>query len=318
MNIVVSTDKNYLFQCIVLIFSVISSNKHNNLRFFVLSEDLSESDKQFIIAHFKNINIVISFVAINSRQIKTANFSEADYISIASYYRLLIPVLLPLEINKVLYLDCDMLVIGDLGELYKTDISNHSAAVSIDFHANDIRYYNRLDLIWSHDYFNAGMLLINVDYWRKNNISEKTLVFLDKNKTICTQHDQDALNKVLTGTVKYVSAKFNYIDSYFEGYDSLLIRKELLPDVIQSAETIVTLHYTGSEKPWHIECLHPYRYLWLDYYKKIIGKDCQRSNRYKGLTHLKKILRKILGKINLVHYPYIKPLKEIHYVENSY
>ncbi len=304
MDIVIAIDRNYIEQSIVLIYSIILSNKNSIFNFFVLTHDLSEDNKDYIRSYFKDSYITINFISVDLKLIKSARFSSDDYITLASYYRLLIPILLPLNLKKVLYLDCDMLIIDSLDELWKTNIDDYSTAVTTDAGSNDIRHFSRLNIPTNLDYFNAGMLLINLDYWRDNFVDRKTIDFIKDNKEACKQHDQDALNKILLGTVKYLSVRFNYLDSYLLNIDDLLVRKEILNDIVTSASSVAILHFSGGEKPWHTECVHPYAKLWQKYYKLILKHNIKKSNRYKGLIHIKKVCRKILVKLKLVDKKY--------------
>jgi lipopolysaccharide biosynthesis glycosyltransferase len=305
MDIVITIDKNYITQCIVLIYSIVSTNSKIMVNIYILSEDLTENNKQYITSYFNENNIVFYFIQIDSKLIKTSVFSSSDYITIATYYRLLIPLLLPHSLKKVLYLDCDMLVIGSLDELWETDISSYSTAVTIDAGCNDIRHCNRLGISNDFDYFNAGMLLINLKYWRENKIYEKTYNFIKENNASCIQHDQDALNKILLGTVKYVSVRYNYIESFFMDINNLLVKKKYFADIINSASCISIIHYAGGEKPWHNECTHPYNDIWHCCHMRIIKSKFKKNNRYKGLPYIKKIIREKLSKINLVEKRYI-------------
>jgi len=300
MDIVIAIDRNYITQCIVLVYSIISANRNTVLDFYVLSEGLSEKDRQFIESHFNNTSF--HFIQVDLKLIKPADFSSSEYLTVASYYRLLIPVLLPENIKKVLYLDCDILVMGSLSELWETDISSYSTAVTIDAGSNDIRHFNRLNISTDFDYFNAGMLLINLEYWRENEIQRKTLKFIEENPKACKQHDQDALNKILLGTVKYVSVKYNFIERYFLlNTGRLLVKPEFLKDIEDSVLNIIILHYAGSEKPWHNECVHPYKNLWLLFYKKIFGSELKKFSRYKGIKRIKAFLKILLTKIHLIN-----------------
>ncbi|WP_202799349.1 glycosyltransferase, partial [Treponema sp. JC4] len=102
-------------------------------------------------------------------------------LTLGAYLRFFIEKKLPSDVHKVLYFDCDIIVVDSLMELYETDISDFSLAAAFDVECDDICRYNRLDYPFKDGYFNSGVMLINLDYWRKHSISEKALKFVMEN-----------------------------------------------------------------------------------------------------------------------------------------
>ena len=112
INIAFCIDKKYISQLCVSIKSIILSNANEFISFFIISDNLSEDDQQFIQKAVKEQNIKISFICINSNTFK--DFPTLRHISIATYFRLLLPLILPQDINKILYLDCDLICVDNL------------------------------------------------------------------------------------------------------------------------------------------------------------------------------------------------------------
>ena len=91
----------------------------------------------------------------------------------ATYYRCMFSAILPEEVDKVLYLDCDIVILGDISEYWNTDMSNYSVACVEDIGSNEDERYDILKYDKSFSYFDAGVLLINLRYWREHKIDEQ-------------------------------------------------------------------------------------------------------------------------------------------------
>jgi lipopolysaccharide biosynthesis glycosyltransferase len=177
-----------------------------------------------------------------------AAYSTSSYISVLTYARLLIAELLPPSIRKVLYLDVDILVCDDLTPLLQTDLEGIAIGAVPD------RLDKRLkagETIWTQDlprvqdYFNAGVLLMDLERWRAEQISEKALDYLKEHpKTPLS--DQDALNVVCDGRWKQLNARWNVINDH---------RTKISNRGTGNGPAI--LHFAGPLKPWQVGVLDP-------------------------------------------------------------
>lgn len=161
-------------------------------------------------------------------------------------------------------------------------------------------------------YFGAGVLLINVDYWRKNNTQQKSLDFVLKNKEICVWHDQDALNKILNGTVKFCHIKYNVYEHLYENENNYpaLFNNEIK----EAVENPIIIHFCSGRKPWTFESRCPFTATWLKLYKQLFGKKCRLTHRYKGKTKFLWSIKRILHKLGIKKYEefdYSKGYREI-------
>ena len=149
-------------------------------------------------------------------------------------------------------------------------------------------------------YFGAGVLLINVDYWRKNNTQQKSLDFVKKNKEICVWHDQDALNKILNGTVKFCHIKYNVYEHLYENENNYpaLFNNEIK----EAVENPIIIHFCSGRKPWTFESRCPFTATWLKLYKQLFGKKCRLIHRYKGNTRFLWSIKRILHKLGIKKY----------------
>ena len=172
----------------------------------------------------------------------------------ATYYRCMFSAILPEEVDKVLYLDCDIVILGDISEYWNTDMSNYSVACVEDIGSNEDERYDILKYDKSFSYFNAGVLLINLRYWREHKIDEQCEQYFLRYPERIRFNDQDLLNAVLHESKLFVPLKWNMQDGFYRyGADKgVKDKKQLHQQLLHS----VILHYT-NKKPWNYDSMHP-------------------------------------------------------------
>lgn len=214
--------------------SLFQHNKNEEFNIYAIVEN--KSDKRFM--HLSklviNYNQKIEFLQIDISKLNNVRITH--HISIATYFRLLLPEVLPININKVLFLDCDILVNKNIKELYNIDIENDDVAAVEELLGDKHKLLIGLNL--SKKYFNAGILLINLERWRKFCYSRRFVEFLNLQSDRIIFWDQDVLNVVIEKR-KIIEEKWNVM---------LGSLKEPLNYNFDKASII---HFTGSCKPWN-------------------------------------------------------------------
>jgi lipopolysaccharide biosynthesis glycosyltransferase len=302
IHIACALDDNFLMTTGVMLVSLFETNKANKIHIHIFSANLNEENVNHLKAITERYGGDFEFYHLASSIFENFNFNER--ISLASYYRILIPEIINKNINKILYLDGDMIVNGDLLPLWETDLNDYVIGASDDIVAIDVKEFYRLEIPKEFGYFNAGMVLINTEKWRNDNTTQKVLTFLTENKEIIKFHDQDGLNKILFDKVKKLPVKWNqqvgiycckpnFIRSVFPGMD-----------LEKTTKNPVIVHFNGKEKPWNYVSLHPFTKMF-KYYLKLSGL----KNNAEKIT-LKKFLKKqayrLLGWKRLNRYFYNK------------
>ena len=156
-------------------------------------------------------------------------------------------------------MDGDIIVKHSLIEMYETNIDNIALAAVPDRDEGQIYLYNNLRYEQSLGYFNAGVLLINLKYWRQYNLLQEFIEFATKYPERIKFHDQDILNYVLRNNKKKLSLKYNVQDGFFKKVPN--ISWEYEDELMEAINNPYVIHFTcgGINKPWCKGCNVPYK-----------------------------------------------------------
>ena len=246
-----AVDDGYIpFLAVTLQSIVEHSTEENYYVIKILCTNISEENKEKINKYTKD-NISIEFVDLNYyiEKIKNKLYTR-DYFSMTTYFRLFISNLYP-QYNKAIYLDSDIVLLTDVVELYKEDIGDNLVGAVRDdiIQQNEVfqEYVEKVVGVSSYkNYFNAGMLIMNLDELRKNKFQEKFLYLLENVKYSVVQ-DQDYLNRICKGRVKLLDASWN-------------VMPNATKDV--NEDNIKLIHYNYQYKPWHYDNIAYANYFW--------------------------------------------------------
>jgi len=262
MDIVCNIDSNYVKYCTVTLVSLFINNEPESIHAHIIADKLTQQDKQLMHEELDKYGNTLTFYDAGKELIESCPISnESSYISVATYYRIFLPVILPESISKVLYLDCDLIVESSIRELWNTDLNGYALAAAEDMSAGKDEYYNRLQYPKKNSYFNAGVMLINLDYWRKHHTTEECIQYIRTYPERLALNDQDTLNAILHTHWLRIPYKWNM--HYYH-------RKTVMDT---AAETEIKhwltspaiIHYISCIKPWHSHCEHPLTNRWYVY-----------------------------------------------------
>ena len=267
LHIALAFDQNFITPFYVLVTSIFINNKTSHISFHVIAEDLTEDEKKSIVSFINLNNSDIHFYTLDKRVVRQFTLPGADHISAATFYRLYFSQLLPGTITKLLYLDTDIIVIGDLVKLYSTPLTDHVLAAVADA---QIVCRPEIGIENPGDYFNAGVILINLEEWKLKKISERAIEFLSLFPEKALWADQDALNYVLANNWHRLEKGYNI--TFFDIPRDL--RKQEFDNYLKG-KTII--HYTTQNKPWLLTCANRLRYLYEYYFYK---SPCASQNKF--------------------------------------
>ncbi len=209
MNIGIACDKNYLFLYKSMLRSLAENNRHvkEEINVYFLNSDLSAYELQAFVDWCNSIEINLKRIKIDSDLFpQDIDYNYKQTLKLVMYYRLLFPFVLPQEVDRILYLDGDMIINGSIEELYKTDFEDKVVVAAPDFVLYNCENTKKtINLPRDYIYFNAGMLLINVTVIRKKFSVDDIFKCARTIQDNMRFGDQDILNVLFHSDVKYVS-----------------------------------------------------------------------------------------------------------------
>ena len=256
-NIAYAPDDKYINQTIVSMVSAIENNTEHEIEFIIIYSKLSE----------KSINKLKDVKGCKLRllQVDENTFNSlplSHWVTVQAWFRIKLPDMCH-DLNKILYLDCDTLILDDLSELFSRDLSGkYLAGVKDVWGVN--KYCKRLDMT-SGVYVNSGMLLFNAEYCRQENFFDKIVDFAKNNAKIIEFCDQDSINKIADENKIVLHPKFNFMDTWWRGgYYEFEGKEE--EEYLEAKEKPVIAHLTGL-KPAFKGCGNKFKDKWWEYAK---------------------------------------------------
>ena len=296
INVICATDNDFAPYCGVMLTSLFENNRKSKLSVFVLvDESFSSRNQQKYKQLGTKYGQALHIVKVDSKQTADFPVNQSFYhISQPTYYRILATQLLPREVSKVLYLDCDIIVAGSLEPMWATDLEGKAiAGVKDGWMTFENNSYDHLHYDRKYGYFNAGVVMLNLDYWRQHDIETRLLNYIRENHDNLPYMDQDVLNGTLHESTEWLPERYNlqtknlykaYWTDFPEHYQNTLM---------QELSQAVIIHYCGRHKPWNYRYSGgPYHSLW-EHYRRLSPYKCCRVRRPIG-KYLKRRTKDLL------------------------
>lgn len=248
MNILVTINANYLKALKVMLKSMFINNPGVPFHIYLMhsrlkKEELSDID-HFVAEHGQTLIEV---------EVQDDYFDRAPVLKHYTkemYYRLLAFKFLPEDLDKILYLDPDILVINEIQSLYDTDLSGFLYAAAYHDRVS-ITEINKLRLLpyEIEAYYNSGVLLMNLPLQREKINEQDIYNFVEENKKRLILPDQDIINALYSKSIKEIDEiRFNY-DARFYRYYKMMSNGKVDMDYVIRHTSII--HFCGKRKPWH-------------------------------------------------------------------
>lgn len=291
IHLACALNDSYLTPTGVMLVSMFENNKSRKFHVHVFSGDLNEKSIRALEDVAKRYNAEYTFYPLDDSKFQNLAFS--DRLSSVTYYRDVIPETINPDVEKILYLDGDMIVVGDISPLWNTNLDNYILAAVDDLNAIKSKEFDRLKIPQKYGYFNSGTWLINRREWVKNNTSYKIFSYTRANKEILKYLDQDAENVILHERRKTLDLKWNQQVCLYLNHSGFDIPDYTQKQLDDAKYHPVIVHFNGIEKPWHHVNLHPYKKDYLNYQKTsglpLIPENITLKKR------LKKVIYRIFG-----------------------
>jgi len=281
LNIVFTIDSRFVQHFTATVVSLLENNKALKLNIIVLHDIEDQAELNNVIAFVKQkYNVDLHCIYVDNSLFESYRIS-LNY-SKAVYYRLIITELIPDGIDVVLFLDADTIVNGSLAELARYRFTDDEYILAVKNISNEDNVKRMNDIGFPIiTYFNAGVLLINVKAWRKENVSAQLIDLANKYMDKIDWWDQDILNIFFYKNWKTMDSRYN-----------TLLYADVLP------ENPVILHYAGREKPWLYVYDPPYKELYWKYLKLTPYKSATYPD-YSFKEFLRKKYIRVMDLLNL-------------------
>lgn len=295
MNVLYSTDENYVRHAGVSILSLLHHNRNfKEIIIYIIENNLTDESKEklFSIAEkYKNSKIVfISFEALCKR----LKVGENSGLAPSGYARLFISVLD--NVDKILYLDCDTVVNRPLEKLWMTSVEKYYLGGVQD---NPAKYMVcAIGMDCNDRYINSGVLLINLKKWRESGVEQKFIDFIAKYRGEVPHHDQGIINGVCRGKILILEPKYNMMPQFLEFKERQIkqlfhIKKYYTQNELDEAgQNPFIIHYISKfyDRPWFEGCTHPMKNM----YQKFLEKSPWDASLYPSKVNVGVKIRKFI------------------------
>jgi lipopolysaccharide biosynthesis glycosyltransferase len=256
-----------------MLHSLYASNQNHKIVIHILDGGISFKNRFKLFLLFKRLKFKFKFHKIDYSKIINAPIS--NHISFASYNRIFLSSVISNSIDKILYLDCDLIVLKDIQPFFDVNIDNFYLGAVREIVNEESK--TRLELGEEFHYFNAGVQIVNLKKWRADNFEDILIDFILNKTEKIVYHDQDTMNYCARGKWLELSYHHNVTHFFFfpEKYSSTYF--ELSDKEYQEIKSNpMIIHFTSQSKPWHSDCQHPKKDLYFQFERTfrniLIGK----------------------------------------------
>ena len=285
IHIAFCVNDEYVKYICVTIKSIIENNRDCNVCMHVLIDTISESN-------LKLLNGVVATYCYASLKVWRVNDKLLEGLKTGiwtkyAWYRILLPLYLPEDITRVLYLDADTVVTTDLTELCAVNMDNKAVAGVLDT-INDFAN-DEYGLRHKKEYLCSGVLLLNLDYWRKYNLTHRIIEWAQLHQNKIKYPDQDAINYVCKDSKIILPLRYGILNDFFE--NNAFYVPPYLEQLKDCLNRPAIIHYAGfMNLPWIKEhSRHVFHYEWIKY-NKMLKKQVKRVYETQGWNLVKVII----------------------------
>lgn len=299
LNVVFSSDNNYVAYLKTAIVSLLDNNKSfDDIVIHILSNNINQESQSSILDLVNAYDRKAVFYDLSNIRERLGNL-KVETISLSSFSRLFIADILPDNIDKVIYMDCDSLILNSFEELMSLNIDNYLLAGVEDI--VDFSFKTRLNIPDKAKYINAGMFLMNLKKFRNENATARIKQFIHNFKGEIPHHDQGTINALFYEQILILHPKYNCMTPFFylnsKKLKKLYNMSEYYSDkeLLEATKSPVFVHFTPFfiTRPWVKNCEHPLTSEYLNYFRKVnkvVLMVDKRKTKFKILSLLFKLL----------------------------
>lgn len=297
IHILMACDRNYAPFYGVLLTSLFINNQGSQFHIHWITDDtIPQKMKDKFIQVVSDNQSELSMYEIDKSKI--TDFPQYGHINYAAYYNLKIAEILPQDVHRVIYMDGDMIVDGDIRPLWEIDLKGNACAMVLAPDWNEPYIFERLGYDPKYGYYNNGTMLYDLDYLREIRYSEKALEYINTAKHNLGMMDQDVANALLHTKILRLPMQYNFQSKFL--WESYWVdhSEDFKKEILEAAQHPIIIHYSDKRKPWQIENRYrPYTKLWNKYYRKSTWRCLKRIGSIKDIA--KRILKPYKTKDNI-------------------
>lgn len=267
MIIACNINNEYIRHCAVMLCSLALANPRDDLQVYIVHSKLDSDQRAKLVGYLNSILPAVSFLHVDDSLLQ--DFPESAHVKLASYYRIFLPEILPQCLDRIIYIDSDVLVNGSLDELWTLPLDGYRLAAASD--RNLPMQRERLNLAVDAPYFNAGVMTFRLSEWRGLNLAARGLEYARLHPERLINCDQDVLNHLFEKQCRLLPQRWNAM-SHLWGMDPQWLRDNggLNRDEEEAISDPAIIHFAGAgrAKPWHADCPHP----WKDRYRELLAQ----------------------------------------------
>lgn len=305
MHLLFATNDAYVPHVATTCCSIFENNRDMRFAVHVMATDISDENLRKLQAFVDSYHHTLDVKVINPDNLEI-DLSVCGKWGIFPSLKLYAADLYP-EVDKMLYVDADMICLGSLREIDQLDMTNWYVAASPD-EEGAVHHKARLAMPLDAFYGCAGLMYFNLAAWRQYNVRQDCFSFFNdpKNKDIIQWGEQDVINKVCMGHIYPLHLKYNLFSHYWLHHGQA-IPQRYRNQWIEGKSHPVIIHYIDSVKPWFKDNNFPYKKYYWQYHALTPwkGQTYGYSKEYKGAKYsLKQSVKTILHKLGLKKYDY--------------
>lgn len=313
MNIIYTLNDKFVPQVGAGITSVCENNKDaKKITFYIISSEITKKNKEELRKLVKSYDRKIDIIELGEIEQYFDFEVDTNGWNPIVLARLLLDKILPKSVKKIIYLDGDTIVRDNIEPLWNTDLKGKTIGMSIE-PTIDKERIKILDL-GMHPYCNAGVLLIDLDRFKKIKAGQKIIEYYRENDGKLFANDQDAINGAMKDEIFIISPKYNFYNIFTQYPYSFLKRimkpKEYIDKktFIEAKKNPAIIHYLGEERPWRKGNTHKYRKDYKHYLSKTIWRDTPDEQGWTTYFVLWKIFNIITKPFPYIRYKIINSL----------
>lgn len=281
LHIAFCVNEPYVNYMCVALKGIVTNHSHRyNIKIHILTDHISGKYKKLIDEAIADSNdIEYKIYEVDDSPL---NGVVVHHYTIFTWYRMLLPALLP-DVDKILYLDTDIAVNGNFDEIHDFNIDGYAIATPHDTDTFIDEPFERCGYDKSKEYVCVGVMLMNLDFWRKHSLSDRIIEWGLNNAAKLKYPDQDSINYICRDYKTFIPLKYGVTKSLFtKPYFYTADYKAQMLDCLSNP---IVIHYAGCA-PWYMESEHPMVDIWKSY-NKCLPHPARRRYSTKGITGLK-------------------------------